>query len=301
MRKLTLLLPVLLCSVSCNIDITQGGVLNHVSIGVSPVNMDDFPVTTKADIEISTDFIYFAWEESDVVGMFPDRGAQAYFEMSQHIGSDVATFDGGGWALKSASQYAVYYPYSYDHKERTSIPLKYQGQVQRGKDNYEHLKAFQHLATGAEKPLDGACNYRMERAEAIVCFNLTLPRVAIYEEVTVKIKDGTQIVTSTKLDVSKEQYDIRADDYVDKFVVSLQDVTTQIEGESVNFYMMMPPQDLSGKKLIVSVNTVEGDCCMAEIPGKNMLNNAAYKYEAVLTTDFGSIHESFSGIDGAWN
>ena len=290
----------IMSATSCEVMIVPN-VLNHVSIGVSPMNLSNFPAVTKADLEITDKLVHFAWDEDDIVGMFPDRGAQAYFEMADHAGNDVAEFDGGGWALKSASKYAVYYPYSYDHRERTSIPFHYGGQKQNGKGNYEHLKAFQHLATGAATPQNGACNYKMERAEAIVRFRLKLPRIAVYEQLTIKLADGSQFVVSTHLDVSGEQYQIRPNEYINKFVVSLENVKTEQEGEVVDFYLMMPPQNLINKKMIISVDTIDGDSCLAEIDGMNMANNYAYHYEATLSTDFGSSGEGFEGINGSWN
>jgi hypothetical protein len=278
----------------------QPGVLNYVSIGVGPMDMTEFLADTKADIQIE-DKVYFAWEETDVVGMFPDKGAQAYFEMASHAGETTASFDGGGWALKSAREYAVYYPYSYDHKERTAIPMHYHGQKQVGKNNYDHLKRYQHLATGAAKPHNGACNYEMQRAEALVRFRLQMPRIAIYDELSIKVSDGTKIYTSSILDVSEEEYKVIPTLSVDQFFVSLEDVVTSVSGEFVDFYLMLPPQNLSGKKLIISVNTVKGDSCQASIDGKDMKHNTAYHYEAILTTEFGSSGEPFEGIDGSWD
>ena len=299
-RIISSLAVLMLLSASCEI-VSGPAVLNHVAIGVSPMNLSDFPVATKADIEITKDFVRFAWGEDDIVGMFPDRGAQAYFEMASHAGSDVAEFDGGGWALKSASKYATYYPYSYDHRDRTDIPLKYHGQKQIGKGNYDHLKHFQHLAAGAQRPMNGSCNYKMDRTEAIVRFRLKLPRVAVYEKLTIKTSDGTKLIISTKLDVSGDHYAIFPDQEVDRYVVTLENVKTDSENEVVDFYLMMPPQNLIEKKLIVSVDTVEGDSCVAEIDGKDMVNNYAYHYEATMTTDFGSSNENFEGIGGSWD
>ncbi len=296
---MTIIAAAVMSLCSCETQV-RPGVLNHVAIGVSPVDMSHFPAATKADIEITDQLIHFAWDETDVVGMFPDRGAQAYFEMAEHAGDDVAEFDGGGWALKSASRYAVYYPYNYDHRERTSIPFHYGGQKQNGKGQYDHLKAFQHLATGAATPQNGSCNYKMDRAEAIVRFRLSLPRIAAYKQLTVKTDDGTPMVVSTILDVSNENYTINPNETVDRVILELENVVTSVQGEIVDFYLMMPPQCLGTKKLIISVDTVEGDSCMGVVDGMDMANNYAYQYSAVLTTDFGSRHESFEGLDGTW-
>ena len=108
-------------------DLETGSTLNHVSIGVKDVDLSDLSPQTRSEIEI-TNTVTFAWSETDVVGMFPDKGAQAFFEMAGQDGETVAEFDGGGWALKSANEYAVYFPYSYDNKNKEAILFDYTGE-----------------------------------------------------------------------------------------------------------------------------------------------------------------------------
>ena len=302
MNKFLYLSAVLLLAISCNNgmqDELAPGTLNHVTIGVKPMDLSDLPPATKSEIIIDGS-VKFAWSEGDVVGMYPNRGAQAYFEMADFAGGDVATFDGGGWALKSASTYATYYPYAYEFSDRHAIPFRYTDQLQDGENNYDHLSDFQHLATGAEVPENGACNYQMERAEAVVIFKLILPVAATYNELTVKISDGTPMVVATSLDISGEQYTITPTETANLFSLAITNVTTTQENQEVKFYAMMPPQNLSGKTIIISVNTVDGDCCQAEIAGKNMLNNHAYQYVATLTSDMGSLVEKFGSQNGNW-
>lgn len=302
MKKLLYLSAVLLLAFSCNNNMQEElmpGVLNHVTIGVKPMDLSDLPPATKSEITIDGT-VKFAWSEGDVVGMYPNRGAQAYFEMADFAGGDVATFDGGGWALKSASTYATYYPYAYEFSDRNAIPFKYSDQIQDGKNNYDHLSDFQHMATGSQVPESGTCNYQMERAEAIVLFKMTLPVQATYNELTMRISDGTQIVISTTLDISGEDYVINADETTSLFTLGIHNVTTTSENEVVTFYAMMPPQDLSGKTIIFSANTTDGDCCQGEAEGKNMLNNHAYQYVATLTSDMGSLVEKFGSQNGNW-
>lgn len=302
MKKLLCLSAVLLLAFSCNNsmqDELMPGVLNHVTIGVKPMDLSDLPPATKSEITIDGT-VKFAWSEGDVVGMYPNRGAQAYFEMADFAGGDVATFDGGGWALKSASTYATYYPYAYEFTNRNAIPFTYSNQLQHGKNNYDHLSDYQHMATGSQVPVEGACNYQMERAEAVVIFKMTLPVPATYDELTLRVADGTPIVVKTTLDISGEEYVISPEETASIFSLAISNVTTTTENEVVTFYAMMPPQDLSGKTLIFSVNTTDGDCCQGEVAGKNMLNNHAYQYVATLTSDMGSLVEKFGSQNGNW-
>ena len=275
------------------------GALEHVSLGVKDVDISDLPPQTKSEITISN-VVSFAWSSSDIVGMFPNRGAQAYFEMSNHVGETIAEFDGGGWALKTASEYAVYFPYDYDHRYKNDIPFNYLGQVQHGRNDYSHLSSWQYLAQGMQQPVSGACNYSMERIEAIVIFKLTVPDIINCDKLCFRLADGHKVVVSTRLDISGATYNITSDEQVNQFTLDLEGVSTTESGETLYFYAMLPPQDLSGRTVIISLHTTDGDNYLAAVNGKNMLNNHAYQYAATLTSDYASFMEQFGIEDGFW-
>ena len=275
-------------------------VLNHVSLGVKDADVSDIFPATKSEISI-TNVVSFAWSSTDIVGMFPNRGAQAYFEMADHDGETVAEFDGGGWALKSASEYAVYFPYDYDHRDRNNILFSYRGQRQHGRNDYAHLADWQFMAQGMQHPEGGACNYSMERIEAIVIFKLTIPDIIDCDKLTFRLADGHQVVVSTRLDISGSTYSINSDEQTNQFTLDLEGVSTTASGETLYFYAMMPPQDLSGHTAIISLHTTEGDNYLAAVDGKNMLNNHAYQYAATLTSDYASFMEKYGIEDGLWD
>jgi hypothetical protein len=305
MRFKFLFLTGLLIPLSCqkgevdSLPESESGVLNHVSLGVKDVDLSDISPATRTEIEI-TNTVSFSWSSTDVVGMFPNRGAQAYFEMAGHDGESTAEFDGGGWALKSASEYAVYYPYDYDHRDRSSIPFNYQGQKQRGKGDYSHLADWQFLAQGMKQPEGGACNYSMERIESIVWFHLTIPSIVSCDKLTVSTADGLPIVVGTTLDISETQYIIHPCISLSHFSLEVEDVSTTVAGETVDFYAMMPPQNLKDHTIIISVHTTEGDNLLGAVNGKDMVANHAYYYEATLTCDYASFMEKFGIEDGFW-
>lgn len=274
-------------------------VLKHVSLGVKEADVSDLSPATKSEISIDG-VVTFAWSATDVVGMFPNKGAQAYFEMSDHSGETVAEFDGGGWALKSASEYAVYFPYDYEHRYKNNIPFSYYGQVQHGKNNYSHLADWQFMAQGMQHPEGGACNYSMERIEAIVIFKLVVPDIINCDKLAFRLADGHKVVVSTRLDISGSSYSITANEQVNQFTLDLEGVSTTMGGETLYFYAMMPPQDLSGRTAIISLHTTDGDNYLAAVDGKNMLNNHAYQYAATLTSDYASFMEKFGLEDGFW-
>lgn len=281
-------------------DLEKGSTLNHVSIGVKDVDLSDLSPQTRSEIGI-TNTVTFAWSETDVVGMFPDKGAQAFFEMAGQDGETVAEFDGGGWALKSANEYAVYFPYSYDNKNKEAILFDYTGQTQDGNNDYAHLAEWQYMAQGMQEPdNDGACNYSMERIEAIVIFDLVFPVVVSCDKLVFRLADGHQVAVSTALDISGETYTINTTKESKQFTLQLENIATTESGQTLRFFAMMPPQDLSGKQVILSVHTTDGDNLLAAVNGKNMLHNHAYKYTATLTNDYASFMEKYGIIDGEW-
>ena len=64
--------------------------------------------------------------------------------------------------------------------------------------------------------------------------------------------------------------------------------------------MMLPPQDLDGKQLLISVDTVDGDTCWGLVDGKNMVMNEGSVYTAKMESDLGSLMEKFEGVEGSW-
>jgi hypothetical protein len=273
--------------------------LEHVSLGVKDADISDLPPATKSEISI-TDVVSFAWSVDDIVGMFPNKGAQAYFEMAEFQGESQAYFDGGGWALKAASEYAVYYPYDYDHRDRAQIPFNYQGQSQQGVNDFSHLSKWQYLAQGMQQPEGGACNYKMERIEAIVIFKLTFPSLINCDQLSMRIASGQKVIHSTHLNISESNFTVSPSEDANQFTLALEDVSITEINKPVYFYAMMPPQDFAGQKIIISVHSTDGDNYLAAVDGKNMLYNHAYQYEATLTSDYASFMEMYGLEEGFW-
>ena len=194
----------------------------------------------------------------------------------------------------------MYYPYDYDFRDMEAIPFDYSGQIQVGISNYDHLADFQFMAQGMVVPESGTCNYSMERIEAVVIFKLTIPVPDDYDLFVMRMADGQRLVYSTSLDISDELYQITPIGDANQFRVQLQGFTTTSENQILYVYAMMPPQDLSGKTVILSIQTTGGDVYAAEVKGKNMFNNHAYQYTATMDCDYQSLMEKYGIEDGSW-
>jgi hypothetical protein len=105
----------------------DNGVINKVSITGADFKNED---GTRSSVSIGESGATFTWNENDTVGIFPNKGSQAEFAMSEGAGTQTATFSGGGWALKSSATYSAYYPYNFYNRDMTKIPVSYVGQTQ---------------------------------------------------------------------------------------------------------------------------------------------------------------------------
>lgn len=127
-----------------------------INAGTTPGQLtftaDDFEydIRKKTSFNITLQGAEFQWAENDTVGIFPEKGSQVYFSMSAGSGTKTATFDGGGWALKSSSRYAAYYPFKGDmYLAHTAIPVSYVEQKQTGNNSTQHLSAYDYMAAVA--------------------------------------------------------------------------------------------------------------------------------------------------------
>ena len=94
---------------------TNNGLLQELSITGKDFKFDG---ETRSSVNIGESGASFTWDEDDVIGIFPDKGDQVSFAMDEGAGTQTATFSGGGWALKSSSTYAAYYPHVYENRDR---------------------------------------------------------------------------------------------------------------------------------------------------------------------------------------
>ena len=121
MKRIILSLSLLSLVISCTEKVSSGlnipekleeGDYRSVTMEIPPVSFDDDDPMTKINLDLNS--LNFLWAAKDSVGIFPDLGSQIYFSMAEGVGQSVATFDGGGWALKKGSSYYSYFPFVAD-------------------------------------------------------------------------------------------------------------------------------------------------------------------------------------------
>ena len=111
----------------------------------------DFGAISRSELYRENNEIKFKWTLNDTLGIFPDKGSQAYFAIENvRDGGLTASFNGGGWALKLNHTYSAYFPFINDvFLESNNILLDYTGQEQTGNNSYSHIGKYDFLASDA--------------------------------------------------------------------------------------------------------------------------------------------------------
>jgi len=231
--------------------------------------------TGRTLYDINDEAIKCTWATNDTVGVFPERGAQAYFPMVSGAGTKNATFDGEGWALKDGYTYASYYPYIGNaYLDRNAVPVNYSRQTQVGNASSAHLEAYDYMVATPTASEFGSAQFLFKHLSALVQLRISVPQPATLTSV--------KLVTDTEAFAVKGEVDIMADVpgiqpiiSAKEIVLDLQDVATTEENQVLTFYMMIPPVDLSGQTLKAMIASDKGIHKIA-LETKNFKAGTAY-------------------------
>lgn len=256
-----------------------------VNAGTTPGQLtftaDDFEyeVRKKTCFNITPQGAEFQWAENDTVGIFPEKGSQVYFSMSAGSGTKTATFDGGGWALKSSSRYAAYYPFKGDmYLAHTAIPVSYVGQKQAGNNSTRHLGAYDYMAAVASTPENGNVNFNFKHLGCLVQFSVDLPKATELASVTFTTDENVFIEQGT-MDLSSGNIEITPVKMQNTLSIGLENVKTE-SGNKAVIYFMVNPSDLEGRKIQVTVKDVNKEIYNGEVNGMKMEKGKAYQWQA---------------------
>ena len=272
---------------SCKEDIVENNPEN--SFPESPDNISgikftasDFKyssVNSRTNIDINVNGAKFSWASNDTIGIFPDEGSQVYFPMESGAGTNTASFTGGGWALKSSSKYAAYYPLRGEfYLDKKNIPLSYEGQIQTGNGTTGHLGAYDYMGAVATIPEDGNVNFGFKHLGALVQLNIPMDNACTLENLTLSVDKGT-FVTNASLDLTSESLTVTPTKTSEEFTISLNDFIVQENNKTATVYFMMHPVDLSSSLITVQVNS-ENDIYQYYATGKDFKEGYAYSITA---------------------
>ncbi|MDO4957237.1 MAG: fimbrillin family protein [Bacteroidales bacterium] len=270
MKKILLTIAALATLFSCSSIDEMAGDKYAAGDYVESVEMtvEDFEedATTRTALSNLTDTgAKFAWAENDTVGIFPNVGDQVSFSMSAGAGTSSATFNGGGWALRTSSSYSAYYPFSRANFYRNSktIAINMVGQTQNGNDDTSEIGAFDIMAAAPASAETGNVKFAFKHQVSICRIKLTLPENKSFKSVKV-IAPSKKFITEAKLDISVATPTITATKTSEEISLSLRNFSTTSTNKNLVANMYVLPVDMSADKLTVEVTDVDDNVYTAE-------------------------------------
>ena len=280
-------------------DSTNNGLLQELSITGKDFQFED---ATRSSVTIGESGASFTWDEDDVIGIFPDKGDQVSFDMAEGAGTQTATFSGGGWALKSSSRYAAYYPHVYENRDMTKIPVSYVGQTQNGNANTDHIGAYDFMAASVSTPENGAIAFDMQHLGCLVQLTITIPEHSALSKVV--LTSSSKFIETGTIDLTADTPAITADTQSNTFEIALNNVATMEAKEKVTLYFMTAPVDLTSSELAATVYFDDVPTRKAEFMGKKLQAGNAYKFSIEncqfldYIDEYGENHGKGVEIDG---
>ena len=247
-----------------NTHLDEGKLVERIIFEVPPLRFLGEDGETRASlIKEGNDKLDFRWETTDTVGIYPDQGAQVFFSMAGGEGTNVASFDGGGWALRDNSTYFCYFPFVGNmYLDRNAIPVSFTNQefflpIQEQIDEQTEFLRYEgtrfYLASEGTSTPSGALSFSFKMLNTVIQINaLGLPagtytKLLLSTDEPVFVQEGS---------FTLENMAITGNTYSNTLEVSLMDFTlTEATSEQnpVYIYLTSAPVDLSGKTVTIQI------------------------------------------------
>jgi hypothetical protein len=236
----------------------EGELVEHVIFETPVIRSLGEDGETKASLTQEGDGnIRFGWESTDTVGIYPNKGSQVYFEMTNGVGTNSASFDGGGWSLRQGFIYSCYYPFVGDiYLDRNAIPVSFVNQEQTGLSNYDGIRFY--LASEGTSSSSGTLRFTFQMLNTVIRVKAIGLPAGTYTKVSLTTDDPLFAQDGT---FGLEDMTITGKTYSNTLEVSLTDFTLTEASTEVNpalIYFTSAPVDLSGKAVTVRVFSENG-------------------------------------------
>ncbi len=255
-------------------------------------------VDARTAYQITDGAVKCTWGTNDMIGVFPNIGAQIYFPIASGAGTKNATFDSKDWALNDGSIYGAYYPItSSTYLNREAVPVSYIGQTQSGNVSMEHLGGYDYMVATPTTPKLGSAQFTFKHLSALIQLKITIPQPVTLNSVKL-ITDTEAFAIEGTVDIMAENPSITPVASSKEFELNLQDVVTTEPNQVIMLYMMLPPTDLSGQTLRVRIMSDKGIQEIA-LAGKNFQAGTAYTLSGELDSVFSSYKDGVVTITKA--
>lgn len=224
--------------------------------------------------------ISFVWCPNDTVGIYPQSGSQVEFPIYEGDGTSVASFDGGGWALKNDYSYIAYYPYNKHNYDRSNILLPFGGQKQVGNNNYDNLTKCDYVVSQVANTTNGELTFVFKHLAALVKFQFTVPEADTFSGLLLSSEESIFPILQCA-DLTGETPEINTVSTSKYFQVLLSNVSVA-KGEVVTIYALVPASDLSKKTFTAKLISSKASY-ITTMEGKNFQSGKGYSYSSSLT------------------
>ncbi len=223
--------------------------------------------------------VSFEWKNTDVASLFSTSGTIIEISATEVDSSDKhkVCMRNNGWAFVPNVTYYGCYPYSVYYKlaqsPYTALPINYYQQVQEANANSEHLTRVDYMTAQTASTSD-ALSLSYTHLGCIMRIAAYIPEAKTFSSLTLSAKDNSAWFTS-EATMNATNNTISATATIAKATLTLNNITVAA-GDSLIAYMMLPPTDLSGKSMILSLNATDGSALQTYISGVNTQAGKVY-------------------------
>ncbi len=223
--------------------------------------------------------VVVTWNSSDVVGFYTVDGNRIRTTVHNLDVSNnhKVRLTGNGWYLTSDAQYFGYYPYNTNYvlngNVMTALPVSYNNQAQTANNNLDHLASYDYMVAQTTTT-ETEANFTFAHYGSIIRFACYVPATTTFSslEITSKAEDA---IFTTEANMNLTNQTITSTSKSKKATLTLNNITVAA-GDSLIAYMMMPPTDLSGKSIMLSLNATDDSALQTYIAGVNIQAGKVY-------------------------
>ena len=229
--------------------------------------------------------LQLVWSDKDTLGIFPTSGFQVPFPIGSEAGTKTATFDGGGWGLKTDGVYSAYTPLIGNlYLKKDNIPLVLLTQTQNGNGSFEHLNKYDYMAAvNATVNQSGGVEFNFEHLVAILHMQIKMPKGGAYKYVILETSD--KFTTEAKLDLSDGSVTMTKQSPIQAMKLENVNVTESENGYVLEIYMSILPADLTDKVLYTKIYDEDNNCYSTTMQAKNFEAGVIYNSKKIATED----------------
>ncbi len=223
--------------------------------------------------------VVVTWNSKDVVGFYTTDGTRIRTTVSSIDGYDAhrVNLTGNGVYMTSNATYYGYYPYSSDYlmnqNVMTALPVSYTDQLQSANDNLDHLAKYDYMVS-LTTTTETEASFTFAHYGSVIRFACYVPTEMTFNSLEISAKTGEDLFT-TEANMNLPNQTITSTSKSNKATLTLNNITVEA-GDSLIAYMMLPPTNLNGKAMMLSLNATDGSALQTYIAGVNTQAGKVY-------------------------